>query len=72
MGHLRDATMSHSDKRRIILQDHDIRKLDLPHGIPESQGELQALVRETFGLNEDFGLHYKHTDFGEFFSFSLA
>lgn len=33
------APMSQA-KLRIILQDHDIRKLDLPHGIPETVENL--------------------------------
>ncbi|XP_060782223.1 interferon-induced very large GTPase 1-like [Neoarius graeffei] len=63
--------MSHQAKLRIILQDHDIRKLDLPHGIPGTVGELQSIVRETFGLDGSFTLHYKDADFGEEY-FSLT
>lgn len=49
----------------IIHQDHDIRKLDLPHGIPEIVEELESIVRETFNLFGNFSLHYKDADFGE-------
>lgn len=63
--------MSNQAKLRIPLKDHDIRKLDLPHGIPETVGELEAIVRETFGIEGNFTLHYKDADFGEEF-FSLA
>ncbi|XP_060771645.1 uncharacterized protein LOC132882569 [Neoarius graeffei] len=65
-----DATMSQA-QLRIILQEHDIRKLDLPNGIPETVEELESVVRETFKLDGNFTLHYKDTDFGdEFFSLS--
>ncbi|KAG5279538.1 hypothetical protein AALO_G00078850 [Alosa alosa] len=57
------APMSQLAKLRIILQDHDIRKLDLPHGIPATVAELESIVRETFELNGNFALHYK--DAGE-------
>ena len=68
---LTDTPMSHPAKLRIILQDHDIRKLDLPHGIPGTVGELESIVRETFGLQENLTLHYKDADFGEEY-FSLT
>lgn len=68
---LTDTPMSHSAKLRIILQDHNIRKLDLPHGLPGTVGELESIVRETFGLQENFTLHYKDADFGEEY-FSLT
>ncbi|CAM4608363.1 hypothetical protein PO909_034008 [Leuciscus waleckii] len=60
-----DAPVSHPAKLRIILQEHDIRKLDLPHGIPGSVNELEHIVRKTFGLIGNFTLHYKDPDFGE-------
>ncbi len=63
--------MSHPAKLRIILQDHDIRKLDLPHGLPGTVVELESIVRETFGLQGNFTLHYKDADFGEEY-FSLT
>ncbi|KAG7514192.1 hypothetical protein JOB18_027358 [Solea senegalensis] len=63
--------MSHPAKLRVILQDHEIRKLDLPHGIPGTVGELQSIVRETFELQDNFTLHYKDADFGEEY-FSLV
>lgn len=65
MVSLTDAAMSHQAKLRIILQDHDVRKLDLPHGLPGTVGKLESLVRETFGLQGNFTLHYKDADFGE-------
>lgn len=63
--------MSHQAKLRIILQDHDIRKLDLPHGIPGTVGDLESIVRKSFGLDGSFSLHYKDPDFGEEY-FSLT
>ncbi|XP_041949691.1 uncharacterized protein LOC121709989 isoform X3 [Alosa sapidissima] len=66
---LPDAPMSQLPKLRIILQDHDIRKLDLPHGIPGTVAELESIVKETFELNGNFTLHYKDAGFGdEYFS----
>ncbi|XP_056124441.1 sterile alpha motif domain-containing protein 3 [Rhinichthys klamathensis goyatoka] len=60
-----DAPVPHPAKLRIILQEHDIRKLDLPQGIPGSVNELEHIVRKTFGLIGSFTLHYKDPDFGE-------
>lgn len=65
------APVSHPAKLRIILQEHDIRKLDLPHGIPGTVNELECIVRKTFGLIGKFTLHYKDPDFGEEY-FSLT
>ncbi|XP_073695090.1 sterile alpha motif domain-containing protein 3 [Garra rufa] len=58
-------------KLRIILQEHDIRKLDLPNGIPGTVSELESIVRRTFGLSGKFIFHYKDADFGEEY-FSLT
>lgn len=63
--------MSHPAKLRIILKDHDIRKLDLAHGIPGTVDELESIVKETFELDGNFTLHYKEADFGEEY-FSLT
>ncbi|XP_037634305.1 sterile alpha motif domain-containing protein 3-like [Sebastes umbrosus] len=63
--------MGHQAKLRIVLKDHDIRKLDLPHGIPGTVVELESIVRETFGLDGNFTLHYQDADFGEEY-FSLT
>ncbi|KAL2079753.1 hypothetical protein ACEWY4_025497 [Coilia grayii] len=62
-----DATMSQAK----LLQDHHIRKLDLPNEIPETVEELESIVRETFKLDGNFTLHYKDADFGEEY-FSLS
>ncbi|KTF94500.1 hypothetical protein cypCar_00044643, partial [Cyprinus carpio] len=66
-----EAPKSCPAKLRIILQDHDIRKLDLPQGIPGTVSELESIVRKTFVLNGNFTLHYKDADFGEEY-FSLT
>lgn len=61
--------MSQPAHLRVILSDHDVQKLTLPSGIPETVGELQLVVRNTFGLTDDFCLHFKDADFGnDFFS----
>lgn len=61
--------MSQPAHRRVILSDHDVQKLTLPSGIPETVGELQLVVQNTFGLTADFCLHFKDADFGnDFFS----
>ncbi|XP_039907699.1 sterile alpha motif domain-containing protein 3-like [Simochromis diagramma] len=63
--------MSHPAKLRIILKEHNIRKLDLPHGIPGTVEELESIVKETFEVDGKFTLHYKDADFGEEY-FSLT
>ncbi|XP_024658714.2 uncharacterized protein LOC112430002 [Maylandia zebra] len=63
--------MSHPAKLRIILKEHNIQKLDLPHGIPGTVEELESIVKETFEVDGKFTLHYKDADFGEEY-FSLT
>ncbi|KAL7826197.1 hypothetical protein SRHO_G00339350 [Serrasalmus rhombeus] len=59
--------MSQSVKLRVILEDHDIRKLTLPLGIPSTVEELASNVQDTFSLKGDFCLQYKDPDFdGQF------
>ncbi|ROI73795.1 hypothetical protein DPX16_22906 [Anabarilius grahami] len=53
---------------RVILQDHDVRKLFLPSGIPNTVDDLLTIVKETFQLDEHFSLMYMDTDFGQFFT----
>lgn len=65
------APMCAPAKLRIILHDHDIRKLCLPHGIPATVSELEDIIMKTFGLDGNFTLHYKDMDFGEEY-FSLT
>lgn len=53
---------------RVILDQNSIRKL--PTGIWNSRGQvkLESVVKETFQIQGNFTLHYKDTDFEEFFS----
>ncbi|KAL6481005.1 hypothetical protein MHYP_G00090850 [Metynnis hypsauchen] len=60
--------MSQPAKLRIILQDHDIRRLELPSGIPDTVEELHSLVQQTFQIEGNFTLHFKDADFGDYFS----
>lgn len=54
---------------RVILEEHDIRKLTLPTGIPNTVEDLVAVVGESFQLQGEFGLLYEDKDFGnQFFS----
>lgn len=61
--------MSHPAQLRVILADHDVRKLQLPSEIPETMNDLQLVIRDTFGIVGDFSLHHQDVDFGnEFFT----
>lgn len=61
--------MSQSAQLRVILADHDVRKVVLPSGIPEMVDDLHSVIRDTFSIARDFCLHYKDADFGdEFFT----
>lgn len=54
---------------RVILSEHDVHKMTLPSGIPQTVEELHSLVQDTFGIPGHFCLHFKDVDFGnEFFS----
>jgi len=53
---------------RVILDQSSIRKLHLPSGIPDTCVKLESVVKETFQIQGNFTLHYKDTDFEEFFS----
>ncbi|XDV21816.1 hypothetical protein PO909_026836 [Leuciscus waleckii] len=53
---------------RVILADHDVRKVVLPSGIPETVDDLHSVIRDAFYITRDFSLHYKDVDFGEFFT----
>ncbi|KTF77430.1 hypothetical protein cypCar_00037010 [Cyprinus carpio] len=53
---------------RVILADHDVRKVLLPSGIPETVDDLHSVIRDTFYIARDFSLHYKDVDFDEFFT----
>ncbi len=52
---------------KVILEDR-IEKLTLSSGIPSTVELLHETVKETFGLIEDFTLHYLDEDFGDYFT----
>jgi len=60
--------MSQPAQLRVILADHDVRKVVQPTGIPETVDDLHSVIRDTFSIARDFRLHYKDVDFGEFFT----
>ena len=49
---------------RVILEEHDIRKMKLPSGIPNTVEDLVSIIVETFQLHGEFGLLYEDQDFG--------
>ncbi|XP_073729965.1 uncharacterized protein [Misgurnus anguillicaudatus] len=54
---------------RVILEEHNIQKLKLPTGIPNTVEDLVSIVTETFQLYGEIGLLYQDKDFdNEFFS----
>ena len=54
---------------RVIVEKHDIRKINLPSGIPNSIKNLISIITDTFQLNGEFALLYEDKDFGnQFFS----
>lgn len=61
--------MSQPAQLRVILVDHDVRKVVLPSGIPEMVDDLYSVIHDTFSIARDFRLHYKDVHFGdEFFT----
>ena len=60
--------MSQPAQLRVMLADHDVRKVVLPSGIPETVEDLHSVIRDTFSIARDFSVHYKDVDFGEFFT----
>ncbi|KAJ8014617.1 hypothetical protein DPEC_G00017500 [Dallia pectoralis] len=54
-------------KLRVILTDQ-IEKLVLPSGIPPTVEELKTVVKETFGILEDFSLQYLDSEFEDYFT----
>lgn len=50
-----------------VVIDHRSEKLTLS-GIPSTVEQLHETVKETFGLTEDFTLHYLDNDFGDYFT----
>ncbi|CAI5669568.1 unnamed protein product [Oreochromis niloticus] len=51
-----------------VIFGQQSEKLVLSSGIPRTVEELHETVRETFGLVEDFTLHYYDDSFGDFFT----
>ena len=60
--------MSQPAQLRVMLADHDVRKVLLPSGIPETAEDLHSVIRDTFSITRDFSVYYKDVDFGEFFT----
>ncbi|XP_076879072.1 sterile alpha motif domain-containing protein 3-like isoform X2 [Brachyhypopomus gauderio] len=58
-------------KLRVIIDDR-IEKLVLPSGIPHSVEELQAVVKETFGISDDFSLQYLDSEFEDYFTLNKS
>lgn len=54
---------------RVIIEEHDIRKLIIPSGIPNTVEELVLIIIQTFDVHEEYGLLYEDADSGnQFFS----
>lgn len=51
-----------------VIIEHQSEKLTLSSGIPSTVEQLHDTVKETFGLTEDFTLHYLDEDFGDYFT----
>jgi len=51
-----------------VIIEHRSEKLTLSSGIPSTVEQLHETVKETFGLIEDFTLHYLDEDFGDYFT----
>ena len=49
-------TMASLVMLRVILAQHDIRKLTSPSGIPVTVEDLHAAVKEAFDIQEEFTL----------------
>ncbi|KAL6478150.1 hypothetical protein MHYP_G00139850 [Metynnis hypsauchen] len=59
--------MSLPAQLRVIIEQHDVRKLTLTSGIPDSVEELLSVIMERFQLQGNFGLMYQDKDFGKYF-----
>ncbi|KAL6458616.1 hypothetical protein MHYP_G00320880 [Metynnis hypsauchen] len=59
--------MSLPAQLRVIIEQHDVRKLTLTSGIPDSVEELLSVIMERFQLQGNFGLMYQDKDFGKDF-----
>lgn len=51
-----------------VVIEHWSEKLTLSSGIPSTVEQLHETVKETFGLIEDFTLHYLDEDFSDYFT----
>ncbi|KAL6481996.1 hypothetical protein MHYP_G00100760 [Metynnis hypsauchen] len=51
-----------------VVIEHRSEKLILSSGIPSTVEQLHETVKGTFGLIEDFTLHYLDEDFGDYFT----
>lgn len=51
-----------------VIIEHRSEKLTLSSGIPSTVEQLHETVKETFGLIENFTLHYLDEDFGDYFT----
>uniref|UniRef100_A0A3Q3FVL1 PB1 domain-containing protein n=1 Tax=Kryptolebias marmoratus TaxID=37003 RepID=A0A3Q3FVL1_KRYMA len=58
-------------KLRVIIDDH-IKKLVLPSGIPPTIEELQSVVKDTFGITNDFSLQYFDSEFEDYFTLNSS
>nr|XP_024658350.1 uncharacterized protein LOC112434853 [Maylandia zebra] len=58
-------------KLRVIIDDQ-IEKLVLPSGIPPTLEELQSVVKDTFGISNDFSLQYFDPEFQDYFTLHRA
>ncbi|XP_028297007.1 uncharacterized protein LOC114458826 [Gouania willdenowi] len=54
-------------KLRVIVEDNDYRRLDLPSGMPETLTELHNTIREAFGVEHDFNIQFMDPDFNNDF-----
>ncbi|XP_073788000.1 uncharacterized protein [Danio rerio] len=54
---------------RVILEEHNIQKLTLPIGIPNTLEDLVSIIAATFQLHGEIGLLYQDSNFdNQFFS----
>ena len=52
-----------------VILYHEIKKLCLP-GIPRTVQELEAAVKQAFGISVDISLQHKDPDFNDFITLS--
>lgn len=66
-----DEQIQQSIKLRVIVSEDDIRKLSLPHGLPETVQELENTVRAECNVHNGFILQYLDHDFKDFVNITL-